>query len=260
MITGFRKMLKSGPRRRAAIQWVAPTAIRDVAKSLRKRGFVKTVLLVKENLVYRTRWYLDGAFDRKFGTDTSGRLELGDLNIESDNRQHGVYYEATPTKLFRYAIKNLDIRYEDFVFIDLGSGKGRPLLLASDFPFREIIGIEISNSLHQVAESNIERYGSRTQKCFAIKSLCMDATDYQFPTESLLLYFYHPFRDPVMSTVLRKIKQSTEGQPRKIVMIYYNHLLSHRIEQLEFLPQKKEIQLPFDLTRKRQRKLLVYSN
>ena len=237
------------------------TTILQVTTSLKNRGFVETVTLIKKNLVYQIQWYLDRTFDRRFGTDTSGQIQLDSLKIESHNRQHGIYYEATPTKLFSSVMKNyLDVRYEDFIFIDLGSGKGRPLLLASDFPFKEIIGIEFSDSLHQVAQSNIAIYKSKIQKCFTIKSLCMDATEYQFPMENLVLFFYHPFREPVLSYVLDKLKQSIKEKHRKIIIIYCNPLLSHHIEQLGFLTQRKEIQLPFDFTRKLQRKFAVYSN
>ncbi len=37
----------------------------------------------------------------------------------------------------------LPIEFNQFTFIDLGSGKGRTLLMASDFPFRKILGVEI---------------------------------------------------------------------------------------------------------------------
>src|SRR5947208_15284999 len=39
----------------------------------------------------------------------------------------------------------------DFTFIDLGSGKGRTLLMASDYPFRRILGVELLAGLDQLA-------------------------------------------------------------------------------------------------------------
>ena len=35
------------------------------------------------------------------------------------------------------------LNFRDFTFIDLGSGKGRTLLMASDYPFRRIVGVEL---------------------------------------------------------------------------------------------------------------------
>jgi len=47
--------------------------------------------------------------------------------------------------------------FHDFIFIDLGSGKGRTLLMASDYPFRRIVGVELLLALHQIAQENLEQ-------------------------------------------------------------------------------------------------------
>jgi hypothetical protein len=47
---------------------------------------------------------------------------------------------------------------QDFTFIDLGSGKGRALLMASAYPFKRIIGVEFMPELHRVAQENIRKY------------------------------------------------------------------------------------------------------
>ena len=41
-------------------------------------------------------------------------------------------------------LADLGIYYPDCVFLDLGAGKGRALLLASQFPFKRIVGVEFS--------------------------------------------------------------------------------------------------------------------
>jgi hypothetical protein len=47
---------------------------------------------------------------------------------------------------------------QDFTFIDLGSGKGRVLLMAAAYGFKRIIGVEFMPELHRVAEENIRKY------------------------------------------------------------------------------------------------------
>lgn len=86
-----------------------------------------------------------------------------------------MYYEPTPTKVFLEIVGRLAIRYEDFAFYDFGSGMGGTLLLASTFPFREIVGIEFSETLHRRAVENIGIYKDPARRCSAIKSICMDA-------------------------------------------------------------------------------------
>ena len=79
---------------------------------------------------------------------------LGD--IDPSIAAHAVHYEATSFGKFSRAMEILAPRYEGFTFVDLGSGKGRVLLLAALRPFRRVIGVEISASLHTRAQANVE--------------------------------------------------------------------------------------------------------
>jgi hypothetical protein len=45
-----------------------------------------------------------------------------------------------------------------YTFIDMGSGKGRMLLLAAEPPFRRIIGVEFASDLDALARSNVKTY------------------------------------------------------------------------------------------------------
>jgi hypothetical protein len=54
-----------------------------------------------------------------------------------------------------WAIKALDIDCREYGFIDYGSGRGRLLLAADRFPFKEIVGVEFSRPLHEEACENI---------------------------------------------------------------------------------------------------------
>jgi hypothetical protein len=43
-------------------------------------------------------------------------------------------------------------------------------------------------------------------------------------------------------------------------VIYYNPLSAHVIDELGFLPHKREVRLQYDLTREIQRRVVVYRN
>src|SRR5262249_22968770 len=129
----------------------------------------------------------------------------------------------------------MNIRYEDFIFIDFGSGKGRTLLLASEYPFKRIIGVEMSEKLHVVAQKNIEIYQSKTQKCKKFQLECADATSYSLPVENTLFYLFDPFRPPVMESVLNNIGQSLKKHPRTIFVAYVNPSHSVVLEESGFL-------------------------
>jgi hypothetical protein len=87
----------------------------------------------------------------------------------------------------------------------VGSGKRRALLLASQFSFKEIIGVELSPSLHRIAYSNIQIYRDDFQRCRKIRSICGDAAKYQIPPEKAVFYLFNPFDEEVMHMVLSNI-------------------------------------------------------
>ena len=94
-------------------------------------------------------------FDRRHGVDTAGIVRLGALRIESPNRDLGVRYQPSDPDDFRSLVEALPIDPKDYVLVDLGSGKGRVLLLASEFPFRRVVGVEFSQELNEIAERNV---------------------------------------------------------------------------------------------------------
>ena len=163
----------------------------------------------------------DTKFDRKYGTDTSG-IDLSIANNIDDNevRDNAIRYQSAPRRVTKYMIASLDVDCEKFDFIDFGSGKGRALLVASEFPFRRIIGIEISEKLHKLAKRNVEIYNNPAQRCFNIDLRCMNATTFPLPETNTVFHFYHPFMPGVLRPVLQNIGESLKKTPRRIFILY----------------------------------------
>ena len=183
--------------------------------------------LVRRNKVSRT-------FDEIYGTNTAGRVAVENLQIDSPNSKHGNPYDPVPVSLFSKLIENVKVRHEDYVFLDLGSGKGRTLLLASNYPFRKIIGVEYSQPLHAVALQNIAQYRSDHRRCFNVELLHIDATEYEIPLEPTVCFFYNPFDETIMRAVLTNFRESLERRPRDIKFIYYVPQCVHLFDELGF--------------------------
>jgi len=213
---------------------VTRTLIPRIKKSLRERGlltslrrsFLLPIYLFRE---YRAARSLrpDGhvsEFDREYGVDTEGKFGgwtyLSDLDIPSSNWIDGNDYAAIEPLRFKLVLAGCNITFEDYTFIDFGSGKGRALLLASEYPFRRILGLEFSPELHQMAQENIRRYRSVTQKCRDIRSLNVDFVEYALPAEASLLFFFHPCRARVLSAVVAEIGRSLRSHPRSLYIAY----------------------------------------
>lgn len=129
-------------------------------------------------------------------------------------------YFATEPWLFEQIMQALQIDFSQFTFIDLGCGKGRVLLMASDYPFKKIIGVEFMPDLHRAAQKNIAGYSNDRQRCRQIETLCMDARDFQFPLEPLVVYLFNPFSEPAFAHVLQNLRRSVEQTPRPVYIAY----------------------------------------
>ena len=213
---------------------ITRTLIPRVKKSLRERGLVTSLcrsFLLPVHLFreYRAAKSLRpdlqaSEFDRENGVDTDGRLGgwtyLSDLDIPSSNWIEGNDYAAIEPVRFRHVLAGFGIAFENYTFVDFGSGKGRALLLASEFPFKRILGLEFSPELHGIAEENIRRYSSATQKCQYIQLLNVDFAGYALPPEASVLFFFHPCRTRVLSEVVAGIGRSLLSHPRPLYIAY----------------------------------------
>ena len=63
----------------------------------------------------------------------------------------------------------------------------------------------------------------------------MDAVRYSIPEEPVVLYFFNPFRRPIMEKVRDNVVRSYEGNPRSIVVIYYYPLCTDVWDEVGFL-------------------------
>jgi SAM-dependent methyltransferase len=128
-------------------------------------------------------------------------------------------------------LRNLPVRdVSGYTFVDMGSGKGRMLLLAAELPFRRIVGVEFASDLCALARKNVETYRNSNQACFQIEPLHMDAMLFKFPPEPSIIYFYYPFERFVMEPVIRNLNRSLAAHPRDVIVVYFNPVLTDVVE------------------------------
>lgn len=160
------------------------------------------------------------AWDLIHGVDTCGEVPLVDLKFESQQKTPGLEYQSHHPAIIRDVLSSVDIRHQDFSFVDIGCGKGRVLLVASEFPFRKIVGIEFAPQLAEAARKNIKSYRGNRRRCFDIEAVTADATIYELPQEPQLLYFYSPFAPAILNLVIDKIEDSWQKAPRELLVLF----------------------------------------
>lgn len=164
----------------------------------------------------------DAEFDRKFGTDTGGVQNLADEHgIVGENAKHGLAHIASDPLQFRQIIDTLNLALSEYTFVDLGCGKGRALLLAAQFPFKSIIGIDFVPSFVEAARSNVNTAASHGLRG-DIEVVVGDATQFALPLGALLIYLYNPFDSHVVGKVARHLQESYQEDRRPLVVVYAN--------------------------------------
>ena len=120
-------------------------------------------------------------FDAEFGTDTGGLIAAEEL-LDSNRRKniHNTGFYATAPSIFEQAFARLQLDFERFTFVDLGAGKGRIMLLASDYPFRRVLGVELIPELQAIATRNIARYRPASRQCDDVECILSDVCDFVF--------------------------------------------------------------------------------
>lgn len=166
--------------------------------------------------------YVPSDFDLDHGVDTSGIVRISEMEIRSANYVHGVFYKASSPDVFERVMNGLNLPWDRFHFVDVGSGKGLVLLLAGQYPFRSVTGVEFAADLHQIAQSNIGTFTQKHHTRAPIQSVCADAAAFEFPSDPLVLYFYEPFEMPVLAKVVRNLQSSYAAHPREVVIIYHD--------------------------------------
>src|ERR1700722_18634444 len=217
------------PLLRAARQWWSDIAAREGRVVAWSRLLAALWESARDSTpARRRRCYGDADYDWDHRVNTtSGAVGWRDRLLGGFHSP----YQPTEPVLFHEMLEALqqqaDLDFREFTFIDLGSGKGRTLLLASDYPFRRIVGVELLPALHQIAKENLQKYSSESQKCFALESLCEDATAFAFPAEPMVLYLFNPLPEAGLKRMLVNLEHSLPQSPRPVYVLYHNPLLEY---------------------------------
>ena len=197
----------------------------------RQRGFFSSSRDFASRLLEFARESFPDRKRQRYGDidfDWDYRVDTTSANVGWRDRLLGMFlspYQATEPALFHEMFQALAIDFSQFTFIDLGSGKGRTLLMAADYPFRRVIGVEVVPTLHAAAVKNIELYKSENRRCFAVESICADARQFVFPPEPTVLYLFNPLPPEGLAEVVANLEKSLDEHPRVIYVVYHNPLL-----------------------------------
>ncbi len=180
-------------------------------------------------------------FDVAYRVDTGGLIwgeGLGDAPQGEAGYWATGYYGISPSAFTR-ALERLGLVWEQFAFVDAGCGKGRAVLLALQFPFRRVMGVELSPGLAAVAQANLEKFRAPWRRVGVLAEVMAgDATEFPVPQGPVVFFLYHPFAAPVMKKFLAHIVRAAKEEQREMFLLYANPELGAMVagtEKVEFL-------------------------
>ena len=174
-------------------------------------------------------------FDERYGVDTSGLIGGGELRSGHRNDVFNTAYYGMAPSRFQWAMEywiadQSHAGLEDYSFVDLGCGKGRAVLMASEFDFREVVGVELHAELAGIAEANLAAWTAAGRTVCPVRIVCRDATEFVFPDGACLLYLFNPFAAPVMKRLIERIEADFAGRRGMLDLIYFNPESGHLLE------------------------------
>jgi predicted RNA methylase len=186
--------------------------------------------LIVHNLRHYTRhWMRHRSFavppssvDRIPGVETQRDVSLGALGYSGPVGADAEPYQAIEEDQFRSVMAALPIRPADHAFVDLGSGKGRALLLAAQLGFKSITGVEYSADLHRAAQRNMAAARGEWPNVERIALVCGDASQHPPPAEPVVCYLYNPFGAGVMRQVIDTWARAMASHGHDVWVVYSN--------------------------------------
>ncbi len=211
-----------------------PSPIQRIRRALRKHGAMGSSRILGARV--KERLFPTAApvhhFDLRHGVDTSGLLYARELRSGHANDPYVTAYYGTSPSLFRGVIAQWEqtlagtgYRLFDFSLVDMGCGKGRVLMMASDLPFRSIVGVELNPGLVATAQANLVRWNTSPHACeitvFVADSVAaLAAIAPRLAGMPMLLYLYNPFDEPVMRPLLDRLVALSRERSAPIDILY----------------------------------------
>jgi SAM-dependent methyltransferase len=203
------------------------------------------IIAYYENKSSDVGWDREHPYDRAHGVRTSGMLPGFLLSPGEPIDDPKTIYIASQPSIIRQALATIP-NPQHCHFLDLGCGKGRALLVATEFRFAAIIGVDLSPTLSRIARRNADVFSRLHPDRTPIAVVTRDALAYELPAEKLVIFLYNPFHRPLIVQLLHRIESSLQAISRELYIVYYNPVWADVFDASTALERRFAAQLPYD--------------
>ena len=190
-------------------------------------------------------WKRAHPFDRAHGVQTSGMIPGYVLKPGDPWDAPTTAYAAAQPSIIRAALATVP-EPQRCHFYDLGCGKGRPLLIATEFGFASITGVELSPAVAAIARRNAAVFARSLPERTAVRIVTGDATAPCFPAQPLAIFLYNSFERALVERLLATLETSLRADPREVYFIYYNPTNADLLDASPEFERRYAAHLPYD--------------
>lgn len=166
-------------------------------------------------------WARRHPFDVEHGVDTSGSVSAAECAPDAAMASQILPYAGSQPSIVRAGIALLP-NHNQYAFVDLGCGKGRALMVASEFSFARLVGVEISPKLAEVARRNAALIAVRDPRRAPIEIQVADATVMRPPAAQVVYFMYNPFGRALTETLVDGLERQLANGLQHAFLVYYN--------------------------------------
>ncbi len=190
--------------------------IRPAVKSAARLSLVRRGLIAyHDRRLTAGDWARPHPFDREHGIETSGCVPGYLIQADVSN------YSGSQPSIVRRALEQIP-GPERYALVDLGCGKGRVLAVASELPFRRVVGVELSPILAKAARRNAtvlaRRYPARTR----IEVAVADAATFRLPDGPVVVFLFNPFGEETTRRLVAHVEADLAREDRDLYLVAYN--------------------------------------
>jgi hypothetical protein len=163
---------------------------------------------------HKLYWYEQRVFDMYYGVSTKGAsaTDVDAFNAGTENWPYlGCQWPA-----FSFVLRDLP---HNGTFVDLGSGKGKAILIAGMAPYERVVGVEIDSELTTAARRNMERL-RRKPRAGSIDCVTASVVDWKVPDDASIVFMHNAFFGETFRQAMGNVFASYDRNPREMHIVY----------------------------------------
>jgi hypothetical protein len=108
---------------------------------------------------------------------------------------------------------------------------GRAMLLAAEYPFRGVVGVELNPTLARIGRKNMALWRKMGRARAPMRMTCRDVAEFAPPKGPCVAFLFNPFGAPVLRRMLKAWSRGLAGREGQLDILYVNNEQEWVLEQ-----------------------------